>query len=295
MKALIDGDIILYSCGFASQKNTHYVHAKGGGQCLADFFKKKEMKEWLEASGLSLDNVDVTTEVAADPVGICMSNVDSSIASILQEVGTTEYTIFLTGKDNFREKVAVSHPYKGNRDKLHKPIHYEAIRYHLIKHHEAVVVDGQEADDAMGIAQYPGWHIYDTQYQDGSLSETIICSIDKDMDMIPGWHFHTQKRTKYYVDKETALRWFHMQVLMGDAVDNIKGITGIGPVKAGDIVSRMDNGTMYEECLAHYNKAFEEESGRDRLHENMRLLWIRRYLNQPPPFPSWVPIEERLR
>ena len=59
--------------------------------------------------------------------------------------------LYISGKDNFREKVATILPYKGNRDPLHKPKYYKEIREYLKDAYGAQVVDGQEADDEIGI------------------------------------------------------------------------------------------------------------------------------------------------
>jgi 5'-3' exonuclease len=74
-----------------------------------------------------------------------------------------------------------------------------------------------EADDYLGINQN---------------ESSIICSIDKDLLQVPGKHYNFVKKEFYEVDEETGFRNFYTQLLTGDTSDNIKGIAGIGPVKA---------------------------------------------------------------
>ena len=94
------------------------------------------------------------------------------IKSIMEDTQSEVAKIYISSDDksNFRYTVAKTKPYKGNRVGVHKPIHLAALKEHLITKHQAIVVTGQEADDAMGIEQYRA-----------TVGSTIICSIDKDM------------------------------------------------------------------------------------------------------------------
>ena len=112
MKALIDGDILVYSCGFASDAN-----AKEQG-------------------------------IEAEPVEFCLNGVKETIRSLCDATEADDYIIFLTGKDNFRYKV--SPDYKANRKDAAKPVHYDSIRRYLQDHHPSSVSVGEEADDELG-------------------------------------------------------------------------------------------------------------------------------------------------
>ena len=57
-----------------------------------------------------------------------------------------KHRVFLTGNSNFREEVAVSQPYKGDRP-ARKPVHKDALREYLINEWGATVSDNKEADD----------------------------------------------------------------------------------------------------------------------------------------------------
>ena len=83
-------------------------------------------------------------------------------------VDTEEHELFLTGKANFRNDIAVTAPYKGNRKDVKKPVHLPLLREYLQTAWGASVSDGQEADDDIAIRA--------TELGD----ESIIVSIDKD-------------------------------------------------------------------------------------------------------------------
>ena len=169
------------------------------------------------------------------------------------------YQGYLTGKRNFRNEIAISAPYKGNR-KAAKPKHYELLRQYMRSAWDFKLIEDQEADDAIGIAAY-----------EMQVGEYCICSIDKDLDMLRGDHFNFVKNERYFITEEEGIKNFYKQILMGDRVDNIIGIKGIGTVKAERLLKDCkDEKDMYAVVL----KAYEYNS--ERVLENGRLLWIRR-------------------
>jgi DNA polymerase-1 len=178
------------------------------------------------------------------------------VDQILVNTEATEYRLFLTGKNNFRYTIYPE--YKAHRPK-EKPFWLEKCREYLKATFNAEVVDGQEADDALGIAQ---------------TEDTIICSIDKDLLMIPGQHYNFVKNEFITVTQDSGMRHFYMQCLTGDRSDNIKGIEGIGPKKAEKIL----HGCVTEQDL--FNAVKEAYGNDEEFLMNGRVLWIRRKDNE---------------
>jgi len=224
VKALIDGDILVYRIGFASEDTT-------------DRIAIARMAEFLE-------------ELVLRP-----------------EVG--DYQGYITGFNNYRNEIAKTAPYKGNRVG-ERPKHYGFLREYLTTAWGFELVEDQEADDAIGIAAYA--HDDPEDY--------LIMSIDKDLDMIRGWHYNFIKDRKYFIDEYDGIVNFYRQILTGDRVDNIVGLKGIGPKKADKILSEcVTEQEMYQAVLKAY------DNDKDRVLENGQLLWIRRKegeLWQPP-------------
>lgn len=183
-----------------------------------------------------------------------------------------EYDAWLTGKTNFRNEVAVTVPYKGNRKELKKPKHYEALREHLIKRHGAIVAEGIEADDAVAIESVK------------LLNNCWIVHQDKDLDQLEGWHYNPVKNERYQVSHFEGLRNFYTQLLTGDRTDNIQGLQGIGPVKAAKALEECTN---EKELLEAAWKMYQDkQESWERLLENGKLLWLQRHEKQNwcPPF-----------
>jgi len=185
-------------------------------------------------------------------------------------VDTDDYELFLTGKTNFRNEVAVTVPYKGNRKDVKKPKHLPLLREYLQTAWGASVSDGQEADDDIAIRA--------TELGE----ESIIVSIDKDFMQVPGWHYNFVKKVKKHVTPEDGLRFFYKQILMGDSADNIKGIFRVGEKKATKMLADLKTEQQFYQCCV-------EGLGEERVLENARLLWLRRYPNQ-----MWEPPSEKV-
>lgn len=182
----------------------------------------------------------------------------------------TECIIYLSGPKNFRKEIATLKPYKGNRTS-EKPKYYLEIRDYLVKTYGAIIADNEEADDLMGIAQFAK--------PDKS---TVICSIDKDLDMIPGLHYNDKKDRLYEINLGQAERFYHLQLLTGDATDNIPGVPGIGPKTAEKIIGDKTGEDALQSIQEEYRKAYGTNA-ESAFEENARLLWIRRKANQDPP------------
>jgi len=179
------------------------------------------------------------------------------------EYDVEDYEVFLTGKGNFRYDIATTAEYKGNRKDVEKPEHLAAIRQHMIDNWEAVVSKGEEADDLIAIAA--------TEIG----PEAIVVTVDKDMQQLPCRHYNPVKGEHSVVSEYEGTKFFYKQILTGDRADNIVGLYRVGPAKAEKMVTDCETeADFYEVCLREYGG---EE---DRVIENARLLWLRRYPNQ---------------
>ena len=240
MRLLIDGDIICYRVGFASQSTD-------------------------KETGL----------VEADPLPHALHSTKLYVNQIIEDSGCTEYNIYLTPKTTFRNKVRED--YKANRKDKPKPIHIKAIRDYLINTYKAKVVQGIEADDALGLSQNP---------------YTIIATIDKDLLMCEGKHYNFVKKEFIQVTKEEGIRFFYQQMITGDTSDNILGIRGLGKVKASKLLKDTARKDWDNMIIDIYIKDFGYEEGRNRCVQNSQLLWILQRDKQMPMDFSYEQIQK---
>ncbi len=215
--------------------------------------------------------------ISLEPFDVAVDRANKLMQQIIDETSATSYRAFIGGPTNFRK--AIDPAYKANRDNKPKPEHLQDLRAYLVTEWKAEVTENIEADDALGIAQR--W--YEGAWEEGEVEETIIASLDKDLLMIPGKHYSwpisgtTVKGEIWHkegifreVSELEGLRTFYASSLIGDTSDNIFGVDGIGPVKAGKLLAPCENEQeMYDVCKEAYNDL-------QRFYRNLKLLWIMR-------------------
>lgn len=183
----------------------------------------------------------------------------SSCSMLIQKIISTlednNIQIFLSGKTIPHFRLLINTEYKANRKDLVKPQSVKELEWYLQDIFNARIINGYEADDALG------WNQTET---------TIICTIDKDLDMIPGMHYNFVTNKVYFVSEYEALKFFYKQMLIGDASDNIKGISKIGPVKAEKLIKNLQTEQeMFDIVYKLYNDP-------KRFVMNACCLWILR-------------------
>lgn len=236
----------------------------------------------LKILRMTSSKVIVDADVFVYRIGFASEDVDEKIARarlvewftdiVYINCKADDYKAYITGKSNYRNEVAVTVPYKGNRKDMKKPKHYDYLRDVLVKRLGAEMTDGIEADDAVAIASA----------QDPS---AIIVHVDKDLDQLPGKHYNPNKDLHYEVSEIEGLRNFYKQMLIGDRTDNIEGVPKIGPVKAG---KWLNDKQTEQEMLSQVWELYQEAGmSQERLIENGQLLWLQRTPGQMwlPPFP----------
>lgn len=284
MQPLIDADLLVHELGWSSE------------------FLDKETGENI------LFNFDRVVDL-----------LDERINIICQEVGYTKPPIlfftnskFLTHQENkrkklvgeplkgyvpnFREAIAVTKPYKGTRLNV-KPFHFYNILSYLCSEYETIISqDGLEADDELGIFQ--------TGRRENN--DTIICSRDKDLRMVPGYHYSWECGKQRaigpeYTDEIGWLEWkpngklhvgygsffFHYQMLTGDAVDNIPGLPGCGPVAARKILEGSKTvSDLHSRVKEAYLEKVDKEFAKIYFLEQANLLYIRQHRDKGYEFPT---------
>jgi len=213
--------------------------------------------------------------VVTEDFGVATSRANNLLVSILEATGATDRQLYLSGGENFRKKI--NPLYKANRTDQPRPEYLEPLREWLVTEWGATVTDGIEADDAMGIAQ---------------TTETVICSLDKDMLQVPGHHYSWEiqgtgstgilwkKEAKSsHISVQQGLFNFYWQLVMGDAADNVPGYDGKMRAKVPKFLNE-----HYEnmQVMETEQELFEYVLGIYKLPStaflnNGACLWVQRY------------------
>lgn len=270
MKLLVDGDILAFRAGFACEK-TKYMTV---GAKLEYFDDAKSAKE----HAFSNDTV-IWSRKETEPEDKAIMLVDLMLGEIYARFAdqNPSLVVFCSGVGNYRHSIATRASYKGNRAGSVPPTHLKAIRTHLQFKHGAIVSQGEEADDLIGI--------FMTDFPD-----SVCVSIDKDLKQLPGRHYDFVKKEETTVSAKEASINFYSQVLSGDSTDNVPGATGVGPVKARKLLeAARGNYQCWQACLSAYVKEFGDISGPLFALEAARLVHVRRSVGQiwePPVAPG---------
>lgn len=295
MHGFLDGDIVVFKCGFAAERNIWFLswdpdptvsENRGVHRQHKEFEYKREAMEHLDKvcpgkfSRVEDEDYSLWSERELEPLSHALNNVKRLITKVCEANDLnpdTDLTVTLSpGGETFRHKVATTRPYKGNRKKSHRPSYEKEIRTYIIENYVTEVAVGEEADDLMAIGQTRlGPH------------ESIILSIDKDLDQVPGLKYNFNHEIGYDISQYQADYNFCTQLLTGDSTDNIPGLPKVGPAAASKALHGLET---YEEMMEEVARQYQIRAGQDDWYAYMvemgQLVWIRR-----KPDEMWQPPE----
>ena len=224
---------------------------------------------------LSLPNFDYVEEL-----------LHKRIEQIAYSTKADEVELFLTVPDvpTIRYEIAKTKPYKGGR-KQERPWHYRnLLAYMEASYPVTFATHNLEADDMMAIAQ--------TKDPDN----TIVCSRDKDLLQVPGWHYSWElgRQAEFgpeYVENPgylnlsdknklsgTGYVFFAAQMLMGDPADSVPGLPKWGATKTYKWLEDCKDLDHYR-CRVHDAYASLNIDFYTYMIEQAQLLWLVRRFN----------------
>lgn len=285
---LNDADQMVYLAGFSIEHEEITVFAEHG-DILFRCDGRAKYNAWLKSQPLELREIHQENTDRynwTEPYDKADLIISARMKAIKAASRCHKMNTYLTkGSTLWRNGDAHIQEYKGNRKAARKPAAYDYIRDLLKSRYHAKILAGLEADDGVAAMarERPG--------------EVIICSPDKDLRTIPGLQINPQnpylKDGVVFVSELQACRNLYIQMLTGDKVDNIKGLSGDkrkpgwGPVKARaaieQFVCELD---MVEFVEKEYRNAYpdgvigyngEHIPWWKMLEETANLLFLRRY------------------
>jgi len=292
-------DTFLYAKAAGFVQDTVRIKKNGKGLQVTDedgtavmYPDARTKQELIQELGL------VGPGLVLDPLENCLHSVKTMVQKVLKATGAEEYTAYMSRGDCFRVKVYPytlgedSMPlkdengrpigYKANRYGTPKPVYMPEIEAYMERKFNAVLCTEIEADDAICIEQSE------------SADETVICTIDKDLDGCPGWHYNWHTKIMRMISRAEAMTHFWGQVLTGDGVDNIPGLKGtrakpgVGKAAAQKILKDVQVQDMREVCLKEY---LDRGHSEQYFEMNCKLLWmLRKPLSETYPdlYEEWA-------
>lgn len=318
---IVDGDAFVYSIGLAAQYTLRHFYLVGEDPevttPVATFRYVKKYrgvsgyKDWLKFCDFELDtDVFFVEEEFLDTIDKVLHSVKVTMMKFQGMFGHKP-KIYLTGVNNFREDIAFEVPYKGNRwtserreeereigkwsewleetkdswREPQRPKHKEAIIEYLVERWGATVVDGMEADDAVSMEMWADWYAAQDPQEDNT--KNVLVHIDKDLNMVPGWHYNPDKEELYFTDEFEASRFFYKQLLVGDKqTDNIPGLTGVGDRTAEKLLAGCTTEEEMDAIIFHTYQNHKDMTGKDDdqiieiIQNRAFLLWMYRSVEE---------------
>jgi 5'-3' exonuclease len=270
---LFDGDIVVYRAGFAAEKRVYFDKRNPPENGGTSYPTKREALKKVKEEFLDFKR-------NLEPLSNALQNAKSLITNSLESLkesgyAATQYITFLSGNDekpNFRKEVDPE--YKANRDPNHKPTYLDELRKYLLTHHQGFLTQGCEADDFFA-------HAKKDAEKEGKVA--IIVSIDKDLKQIPGLHYNPVKEELTEVSENAARSMFWRQMLEGDSVDNIKGIKGVGKMRAKKYIPEGLSDDKSKAVVVDYYKRDHGEEWQGEYNKACDLLWIWRNIPDECP------------
>jgi len=191
--------------------------------------------------------------------------IDEIITQIIVDTNATNYRVFLEAKGNITFRKVLNPSYKSNRSGKELPANLIEIKDYIIETYNPYLSVGVETDDSI----ISTWRYLKDNYP---LTDVVVAANDKDYLTYPIDHYDLYHGrfgdTQSISVKEASLN-FHKQLLTGDAVDNVKGIKGIGSKGADKILSLS---TSYSLTVCReYKKAYKGK-WKDQLKINYLML-----------------------
>ena len=188
----------------------------------------------------------VTYLCSKDDLETSLKATDNLLKSVFKYLQMDAYYMFLSGKPYYR--CDIDPGYKAQR-KPSATLHFlKEIHNYLIDEYGAKKYSPFEADDLVAFAKK-------------RFSYSTVVSTDKDvLKTIPGPWFNYKSFSRGFTTESEALKFLYVQCLMGDSADNIKGVPGIGEVKATKLIQPLaTEEEMIATCIETYKSKYEDE------------------------------------
>jgi len=183
-------------------------------------------------------------EEVTNPQAVVRNSIDTLLRHLDWNLEPAEIRIGISPSSRQQFRYVVLPDYKANRSDKPRPEWLPYAREYLQDKHGAIMAHPKlEADDWMA------------DQQDTEGVSTIICTIDKDLMMVPGRHYNLDKETCTTVSEEEGERQFWYQMLIGDSADNILGLPGMGPKGANKLLDATAPSDWFDTVLELYRGA----------------------------------------
>lgn len=226
---ILDADSIAYKAAAANEtKSIKTIHKNNGTVEYWD--NRTAFRKELQNNRPDPEEMYIIEDVQ-DPrhISYAKSLVNEMIKGYCVKTGISNYEIYISGDNNFRDFIPLPLKYKGKREDTIRPVQLKELRQWMIDELGAIVVHDMEVDDMSSIRAYEGVK---------NKQKVVQVTVDKDARQCTGWLFNPDKDVKPIVIdgfgelhreakgvKGSGRMWLYFQSLYGDATDCYHGST----------------------------------------------------------------------
>lgn len=201
-------------------------------------------------------------------LGSCYVSILDRLGEILWNCNSTDYEIWIESwedKDIFRNNLATTKPYKGNRSEAEKPEFLIEAKKFLVDFYNTNVTINYESEDMCLI-----------RATELGRENCTIAFIDKDLLQAPFRYYNYQKKEFISLSEKEAEIRLYRQILTGDPTDNIPGVYRFGPKKAEKLINEKTVNIPLEVAKTYKEKGYDY----DYLVEQARLIYLIRHKDE---------------
>lgn len=285
---LLDADLVAHKAACVAEKTEYLVTRSISRETVTEWTLLKHYDNAKEAKILANEeDGEVWKRTVDKGKDLALEAVQSMIMAIQSKTEYGSLLPVLSGKGNFRYKIAKTVPYKSTREVIGKPKYLRACREYIQNQYDTLITDGIEADD---------WISCEATKRG---EQVFVCSIDKDLDQIVGYHFNWVRDTVYRVSEKEAAFNLYTQIIAGDSTDDVPGLLGAGPKFAEGLLK---GATSNKDLFARTWRAYRDRDCLDSKHiagrwryfeEQSRLVYLLRKMTDTfEHLPGYTSFEE---
>jgi DNA polymerase-1 len=217
---------------------------------------------------MDIDPVNIKKEYFPTTPDIAISILKSSLDRLENAFPDAKFVNCISDSSNFRYSIFPD--YKANRKNNRKPANRQALKDWMLRFRYGITIPGLEADDVLGVMSAATASV--------GLQVPIILTVDKDLDMIPGWHFNPDKQKVYFIEELEGFKKFCEQALKGDPTDGIPGLPRVGNKTATKMLDGLDSMESLWLAVedAYQKKSKHGDAWANDLYLNASMVWILR-------------------
>ena len=195
------------------------------------------------------------------PLEVIKQSIDSLISSILINTKADRYLGYV-GYTRAQFRYDAYPEYKANRKDREPLPFYKEAKQHMVDHWGFIPLHGIEADDVVNMLRI-------------KIDNSFICAIDKDLLQLEGTHYNYKTNEWVTTSEQEANLYFWQSMIIGDSVDNIKGLEGKGKAFATKLLANIDDVESFRNIVfEEYINQYGEYKGIEKFYQNYKCLKI---------------------